>query len=142
MRHCAATPLRLALLAALLTACHLDALFGGAGTPASSDHGVTIALSFATQPKDAPPDSVIRPAIQVIAVDSHGRRATSFAGLVSVALDSASQGARLLGTTTQPATAGVATFSDLRIDRPGHYTLTAALGAASPAAESAPFGVP
>ncbi len=101
-------------------------------------------LRFLTQPKDAQVDSVItaterfgslltppdptRP--QVAFVDGEGNTVTSFTGTITVALSGDDPAAELEGTTSRTAVAGVATFGDLTVDRPGTYTLVAsALGA-------------
>ncbi|MCO5171198.1 MAG: YCF48-related protein [Planctomycetes bacterium] len=55
-----------------------------------------------------------------------GQRDATFVGQVTVALASNPGGATLSGTLTVPAVAGVATFADLSLERPGAgYTLTA-----------------
>jgi hypothetical protein len=102
-------------------------------------------LAFTTQPSNTLMGSTITPPVQVSAVDSSGQVVTSFAGIITVALGhdaSVLHNARLSGSTTAAANAGVATFADLSLDQPGSgYTLTAAIGNGSPLAASAPFDV-
>ncbi|HVZ47845.1 MAG TPA: hypothetical protein VG916_03605, partial [Gemmatimonadaceae bacterium] len=63
--------------------------------------------------------------LTVNAVDADNDVATGFTGDVTAALGSgAPTGASLTGTTTVHATNGVATFTDLRINLPGTYTLS------------------
>ncbi len=102
-------------------------------------------LAFTTQPSNIMMGNTIKPPVQVSAVDSNGRVVTSFTGIVTVALGhdaSVLHNARLSGSTTAAASAGVATFADLSLDQPGGgYTLSAAIGNGSPLAASAPFDV-
>jgi hypothetical protein len=102
-------------------------------------------LAFTTQPSNTMMGNTIKPPVQVSAVDSNGRVVTSFTGIVTIALGhdaSVLHNARLSGSTTAAASAGVATFADLSLDQPGGgYTLSAAIGNGSPLAASAPFDV-
>ncbi len=78
-------------------------------------------------------------AVTVAAQDAAGNTITTYAGDVSVALGVNPGGATLAGTTTVKAVAGVATFSDLRLNRPGTgYTLVFS-SAALTAVASSPF---
>jgi len=56
--------------------------------------------------------------------DASGNVVSDFAGMVSVALTAAGS-ATLSGTPTQPVVHGVASFTDLSVDKTGSYTLTA-----------------
>jgi hypothetical protein len=72
-----------------------------------------------------------QPSVQVAAQDAGGNTVTSFAGSVTVAITAGTgtSGATLSGTTTVTATNGVATFSDLSIDKVGTgYSLTFTAG--------------
>ncbi|WNG38694.1 S8 family serine peptidase [Archangium violaceum] len=70
--------------------------------------------------------SPITPAVQVSLFDKDGNLATQSTDSVTVSLGNNPGGANLGGTTTASAVAGVATFSDLTVSRPGiNYTLTA-----------------
>jgi hypothetical protein len=110
--------------------------------------GPATRLGFSVQPSNAPADSAIKPPVRVAASDSLGNRASDYVGQLEVALGkdgSTSRNARLTGKTLASAAGGVATFSNLRIDRAGTaYTLTAAFapGAVGGAlVESAPFDI-
>ena len=77
-------------------------------------------LAFVTQPPAATAaNAALTPAVQVAIQDSLGQTVTGATDTVTLVLGSNSTGAILLGTTTVPAVNGVATFSDLRVDRPG-----------------------
>ena len=66
------------------------------------------------------------PAVQVTAKDAQNNTATGFTGTVTVAIGTNPAGGNLSGTKTIIAVGGVATFSDLSINRNGTgYTLTA-----------------
>src|SRR5207247_8973055 len=72
--------------------------------------------------------AVITPALQVTAEDASGSPVTSFTGSVTVAIAAGTgiSGATLSGTTTVGAVNGVATFSNLTIDKgDSGYTVTA-----------------
>ena len=117
-----------------------------AGSPAFAVMpGPPTVLRFTVQPSATMQNKPITPAVQVSAFDSVGNAATNFTGSIHVAKGtdgSALKNAKLGGTTDVAAAAGVATFSDLTIDQPGTgYTLTAALGSATPATTSAAFDI-
>ena len=139
--------LRVALLAALAAGCHFDKLFSGPGGGHAPSVGSTPSqLVFTTQPHDAVLDSVIQPPAQVAALDGSGNILTSFTGNVTVAIGhdgSVTHDAQFTNSfTSVPASGGVATFSDLRIDRIGTgYTLTAAIGDGPDLTESDAFNV-
>jgi sugar lactone lactonase YvrE len=85
-------------------------------------------LAFSALPTSIAAGSAIDPAVQVEAQDAFGNTAASFTGDIAVAVTSGTgvAGASLNGTATQHATAGVATFRDLTIDKAGGgYTLSA-----------------
>jgi hypothetical protein len=115
------------------------------GTSAAFDVTPSTAtnLAVAAQPTVTQAGSNLAPALQVLARDAFGNTATSFTGNVTVAITvgTGAPGAVLSGTTTRPALAGVALFSDLSIDKAGSgYTLsTTSSGLAG--ATSAAFGI-
>jgi hypothetical protein len=78
--------------------------------------------------------------VQVSVVDVAGRTLRGASTAVTIALGANPGDAKLSGTTTVPTSGGVATFSDLRVDRLGTYTLVAT-GWNLPSAASAPFEV-
>jgi hypothetical protein len=89
--------------------------------------GPATRVVFTVQPSNTKVNSTIQPPVQVTALDAQGNRATSFNGLVTIAIGHNGGGiltpGTLSGTRTVSAVNGVATFSDLRIDRAGDYTL-------------------
>jgi len=107
----------LAIGAIWLTAC------GDAGTqPPSSGR-----LAFITQPPAIVEGTVpLAPAVRIAIQDAGGNTIVDATNAVTVALTATPRGGTLSGTTTENAVAGVATFSDLGVDRPrGGYTLVA-----------------
>ena len=103
--------------------------------------GPASALVFSGQPATTPTGAPIIPAVQVTAQDAHGNRATSFTGSVTVAIGSNPSGGALAGTITVAAAAGVATFSNLDVDKAGTgYTLTAGANGVT-GATSASFNI-
>ena len=100
------------------------------------------ALTFVTQPPESvDAGAVISPPVQVTVQDSSGNTVPGATDAVTLALGDNPTGATLFGTTTVRAVDGVATFSDLRVERPGSgYTLLAA-AAGRARALSNPFAV-
>ena len=85
-------------------------------------------LAFTAQPSNTTAGAPISPAVRVTARDAQGNPASSFIGNVTLVITggTGTAGATLSGTRTVAAVAGVATFSDLSINRSGTgYTLTA-----------------
>lgn len=103
--------------------------------------GPAARLVFTTQPTATTAGAVLSPAIQVTARDVQGNIATDFTGSVSVVLGINPGGTTLGGTKTVTAVAGIATFSDLHVDRSGDgYTLQASAGSL-PQPQSAAFDI-
>jgi hypothetical protein len=106
---------------------------------AATSASVTVSAAAATElavtglPANTPAGAAMTPAVQVSARDAFGNTATSFTGGVTVAIGANPSGGALTGTTARPAVAGVATFSDLTIDKSGAgYTLTASASGLAP----------
>src|SRR5439155_657566 len=88
--------------------------------------GAATQLVFGTQPSTTVANRLITPAVKVRALDALGNLVPSFAGSVTVALGTNPGGATVSGTTPVTAVGGVATFSDLSLNKTGTgYTLTA-----------------
>jgi hypothetical protein len=88
---------------------------------------VAASLAFTVQPTNAVAGAAITPAVRVMARDQFGNTATSFTDFVSVVIGTNPTGGTLSGTLSRAAVAGVATFTDLRIDNAGTgYTLQVA----------------
>jgi len=101
-----------------------------AGTSAAFDITAGDRLEFTVQPAaTSPAGAVITPAIVVTAKDSLGAVLTGLVGNVTVALvgGTGTPGAALTGTKTVGLIAGVATFSNLSVDKIGTgYKISAA----------------
>ncbi|HYK10632.1 MAG TPA: Ig-like domain-containing protein [Gemmatimonadales bacterium] len=103
------------------------------GTPGTADH-----FAFTQQPTNAVAGSGITPTVTVAALDTHGNVATSFAGSITLTIAINAGGGALSGTTTVPATNGVASFPGISIDKAGTgYTLTASNTGPTPATSAA-----
>jgi len=91
--------------------------------------GSGTALVFTGEPTNAVAGAAITPAVQVTVEDGLGNTVTSFTANVTVAIATNPGGGTLAGTATVAATAGVATFSNLSINKTGTgYTLGASSG--------------
>ncbi len=111
----------------------LQATSGGLASPFSVPITVTPAaasqLSFSVQPSSTGAGAAMTPAVQVTARDALGNLATGFGGPVSLVIGTNPSGGTLSGATSQDATAGVAVFGGLSIDKAGvGYSLTATSG--------------
>ena len=105
-------------------------------TPRPATH-----LVFTVQPSNAVAGSAISPAVKVAAQDDAGGTVASFGNPITITLGTNPGGGTLSGTTTVTPVNGVATFSNLSIDKAGNgYTLVASATALTSAA-SAPFNV-
>jgi hypothetical protein len=87
---------------------------------------VPTALGFAVQPSNAGVGAAISPAVMVEIRDQFGARIATATNTVTLAIGTNPAGGTLAGTTAVAAVNGVATFSDLSIDRAAAgYTLAA-----------------
>jgi hypothetical protein len=105
--------------------------------------GTPIRLAFGVEPGTDAAGTPIAPALQVAAQDSLGNVATSFTGLVTLAITNGTgtSGAVLSGQSTLAATAGIATFTNTSIDRVGSGYTLAATTSGLPGVTSAAFNV-
>ena len=97
-------------------------------------------LIFSNQPSTTAAGATIAPAVTVTAKDASGNTDPTFTGNVTLTITSGSgaAGASLSGTTTVAAVSGIATFSDLSIDKSGTgYTLSATATGIAGAASTA-----
>jgi len=86
-------------------------------------------LAFTVQPTSAVAGAGITPSVQVTALDANDNTATGFTGNITVAIGTNPGGGALTGTATVAATAGVASFANLSINKVGTgYTLMASSG--------------
>ncbi|MGE5761150.1 MAG: hypothetical protein ACM37V_12435, partial [Gemmatimonadota bacterium] len=108
---------------------------------AQSAFGAAAKLAFTVQPTAALAGAAIAPAIVVAAQDAQGTLVPTFTGNVTVALGANPGNGSLSGTDTVAAVGGVATFSNLSIDKAGtSYTLVAS-AAGLTGATSAAFNI-
>ncbi len=116
---------------------------GGGLTPDTSTAfnvtpGAPASVAFVTQPSLVTAGASIAPAVQVEIRDGLGNRVTTSTASVSIAIGTNPGSGVLSGTASTNAVAGLATFSNLSINRSGTgYTLTAASGALTGATSSA-----
>ncbi|WP_224246073.1 hypothetical protein [Hyalangium gracile] len=104
-------------------------------------HGAASALQVVTGPSEATVGQPIAPTVQVRVVDARGNLATGATGeLTATLVDPASTGAQILGTRTATVSKGLASFSNLTVDKTGDFTLRFS-GASLTAAESTSFKV-
>lgn len=97
-------------------------------------------LAFVVEPATTLVDRALMPAVRVEARDATGNVVVSFADEITLALADNSPGAMLTGTTTVHAVSGVATFTNVRVDKAGTgYRLTASHALLT--TTSAPFDV-
>src|SRR5262249_7282114 len=83
-------------------------------------------LAITVQPTNTTAGTSITPAVQVTVQDSTGNTVTSATNMITVAIGTNPSSGTLSGTLTVAAVNGVATFSNLSIDKAGTgYTLTA-----------------
>lgn len=97
-------------------------------------------LAFAQQPTSAVAGATIAPDVRVEARNAIGGVDPNYEEQVTLAIATGPPGGQLLGTTTVAASGGVATFSSLRIEVAGTYTLRATSGTLT-AAMSDPFQI-
>ena len=103
--------------------------------------GAAAKLAFTVQPTNATAGAAISPAVTVTVQDAGGNTVTSATTSITLAIGTNPGGGTLSGTATVAAVGGVATFSNLSIDRVGAgYTLNAAATGLT-GATSTPFGV-
>ena len=117
----------------------LTAMASGATNGTSATFNITpgpvARLLYTGQPSNTAAGAAITPPVVVTAQDTLGNTASGFTGLVTttIAFNAGGAGAVLYGTPAVNAVGGVATFSNLRINRPGvGYTLRAGSGALVP----------
>jgi hypothetical protein len=104
-----------------------------ATTDVTVEERAAVRLAFTDQPDDATAGQQLAP-VKVAVRDETGATVTSATDAVTLSLENNPGGGTLSGTLTVNAVAGVATFSNLRIDKSGAgYTLSATAGTLLPA---------
>lgn len=118
-----------------------NGLTGATSTAFNVAAGVAKTLVFTVQPSTGAGGVAITPAVVVTALDSLGNTATGFTGNVTMAIGTNPSAGNLTGTTSVAAVAGVATFANLMLDKPGTgYTLVASSTGLT-GATSTPFDI-
>jgi hypothetical protein len=119
----------------------VNAVFSGLPSvpfTATAAAGAPTKLAFTQAPVNTSAGATITPAVRVTIQDAAGNTVTSATDAVTVAIGTNPGGGTLSGTATVSAVNGVATFSNLSIDKTGNgYRLTAASGALAGATSSA-----
>lgn len=101
-------------------------LVGVTSDPVQVTVGSAAKLAFTTQPSSELAGAAITPAVQVTIQDAQGQRVTSATNPVTISLSSNPGGASLGGVLTANAVNGIATFSNLTLNRAGSgYVLRA-----------------
>ncbi|MFI5235124.1 MAG: hypothetical protein ACHQXA_05380 [Gemmatimonadales bacterium] len=99
------------------------------------------ALAFVSQPGPTTAGSPLAPGIQVAARDSTGHTVVGYTGAVTVTLAGNSGGGVLFGTRTVSAVNGIATFSDLSLEKAAAGFTLAASAVGLSGTTSSPFVV-
>ncbi len=139
------TPGTVALIGTVTLVGNTALPFGASTAVIKSVTGSGDRLAFGTQPSNTMKNAVVGPPVTVRIQDASGNLDTAASRNISIALGNDPSGATLGGTTTVAAVNGIATFSDLQIDKAGDgYTLVATSDLPAPAlatAESTPFNI-
>ena len=125
------------LITLVITGCGDGSGLIGIATGGGGGGQTAQALAFFVQPNSATAGQAISPPVEVVAKDSLGNTDSTFTGAVTVSLASNPAGGSLSGTTTTRATAGIASFNDLVIDKAGTYTLSASTNGVTPVTSNA-----
>ena len=139
MRRLTHSSLVRTLITVVITGCGGTGVgvMGISGGDNGGTSGAPPVLGFFVQPSTSNVGQVISPAVQVVARDSLGSVDSTFTGTITLTLTSNSTGAGLSGTTARRAVNGIATFTNLAIDKAGTYTLRASTSGAAAIASSA-----
>lgn len=104
-------------------------------------HGPSARLAFTLPPSAAQAGTSIAPSVQVVVQDAQGNAVTESSAEITLQFDANPAGGTLSGTASRAASAGVATFEGLRINRAGQgYSLRASSPDLEPAV-SEPFAI-
>ena len=118
------------LITLVISACGTGSGLIGVTGGGGGANGAPPVLGFFVQPGTANAGQIMSP-IEVTASDSTGATDSTFTGGISVSLTSDATSAALSGTTTVRAARGVATFSNLSVDKAGSYRLQASTSGAT-----------
>ena len=113
-------------------------LTGATSTSFNIVPGAPSKLAFAVQPTNALAGASIAPAVQIVVQDALGNTVTTSSASIVLAIGTNPGAGSLSGTSNLNATAGVAGFATLSINRPGTgYTLSASSSGLTAATSSA-----
>ena len=113
-------------------------IVAGCGGGGSAPNPIPTKVGFTAQPSNTAVSVAITPAVKVTVEDASGSPVTSSTAPITIAIGNNPGGATLGGTTSQNAASGVATFSDLTLDKSGvAYTLSASSSGLTSAASGA-----
>ncbi len=124
----------LAQQGSVLNAYHIEFTDGPQTGP--EDH-----IAFQQSPDDNVLGEPLDPAITVAVFDAEGKTVTSSNSLITLTLTGGDETATLGGTTGVNAIDGIATFSNVTIDKPGEYQLIASSSGGSTPIFSSPFDI-
>src|SRR5690606_31857405 len=100
--------------------------------------GAPVALAFSAQPSNVLAGLPVTPALTVALLDRKGNVSPEAEHTVTLELDNNPGNATLIGSRSVPTEAGVATFTDVKLDKAGTgYTLRATSGGLQPATSTA-----
>jgi hypothetical protein len=116
-------------------------LIGATSSPVQITLGAASKLAFTTQPSDVNAGAAITPAVQVTIQDAQGQRVTNASNPVTISLSSNPGSATLGGVLTANAVNGIATFSNLTLNRAGSGYVLRAESSGLTAATSTAFDV-
>ncbi|MFY0565578.1 beta strand repeat-containing protein [Archangium lansingense] len=109
---------------------HADGLVDVTSAAFDVSPGAAAALAFSVQPGVTQAGASVNPAVRVSIRDAFGNVVTGASDAITLSLSSNPGSATLAGTTTVAAVNGVATFTDLSLNRSARgYTLQASTGA-------------
>ena len=107
----------------------------------STAFNITYRMVFTLQPSNTVAGNAIDPAVQVSLLDAGGNIVTSATNNITVSIGVNPGGGTLSGTTTVAAVGGIATFSDLSINRTGIGYKFNVFAADFITVQSAPFDI-
>ena len=116
-------------------------LVGVTSSPVQITVGSAAKLAFTVQPSDVAAGAAIAPAIQVTIQDAQGQRVTTATNQVTLSLSTNPGGATLGGVLTANAVNGIATFSNVTLNRAGSGYVLRAASTGLTGANSAAFDV-
>lgn len=116
-------------------------LEGVTSNPITLTAGAATRLAFTVQPSNATAGAALTPAVRVTIQDALGQTVTGSSSAVTLAIGTNPGAGTLGGTTTVNAVNGVATFSNLSIDRAGAGYRLSASAAGLTGATSAAFNI-